>query len=65
MLPRMTLVTGAHTEGWSRVGGTSFIKRCLWASLQSQDQHFFSAIFVKPASAEGWPLLDCWPSSGV
>lgn len=36
MSPRMTLATGAHAEGWSRVGGTSRIKRCLWASLQHE-----------------------------
>lgn len=41
MLPRMTLVTGVHTEGRSCVGGTSPIKRCLWVSLQNKDWHLF------------------------
>lgn len=41
MFPMMALVTGAHAEGWSSVGGTPLIKRCLWASFQNRDGHLF------------------------
>lgn len=61
MFPMMALVTGAHAEGWSSVGGTPLIKKVSLGFIPESGRAPFPAILVEPAESRVLLQNDlCW-----